>query len=510
MNKILAGFTFLSVLVILLGINRGFDISDEGLYMLLADPEQQNIGGIFNYDLFFKFFYKITGLQFGIVGLRIIRLLSYFLGAFSLTHFWKNVQHQKALSFSIFLFALSGLLAGYGFLPPSLSYNSVSVVAVCFWLAIVSRNELRLLQWFLLGFVFLLLFYAKITVFLSLGLLTILFFLLKKSISILKLGMLLLPLLFFEAIFYILFQENALTRLTAELGFLHQREDYNAISMINYTSVGGFWIFLSGALFFVAAKLKKLGFKYHVVVLGLALLALASVFYLTFITSEWSHIVMLATFAGISWQLGSLDARDFLRRELLVVLILFLLPFILHFGSNVYWMRLGIHYWVFWLVAFAILIEKKRSKSHDQFYSIVSIISLVVVIFGIWLTPFEGVYLWDSTEKWEYQPEKEILLSTEYIKFLKNVNHEIVTSKSKNVVALYGNPGILYLLGKTSPYYPGYWKSSQAELFLNDGNELDLILFNELYEFPFNRNEWSIRKELVQPNGEKLQVLWRK
>jgi len=39
---------------------------------------------------------------------------------------------------------------------------------------------------------------------------------------------------------------------------------------------------------------------------------------------------------------------------------------------------------------------------------------------------------------------------------------------------------------------------------------LDLIFFNQQEIFPFDRNNWTLTKELIQPNGEKLQILWKK
>lgn len=90
MSKILGIFTGLSLVVILLGINRGFDFSDEGLYLLMADPHQQNLGGIFNYDLFFKLFCRVKGFEFVIFGMRILPMILYTVAAFSLTLFWKK------------------------------------------------------------------------------------------------------------------------------------------------------------------------------------------------------------------------------------------------------------------------------------------------------------------------------------------------------------------------------------------------------------------------------------
>jgi hypothetical protein len=494
--------------VILFGINRGFDFSDEGLYVLLADPDQQNLGGIFNYDLFFKLFHQITGIQFGVVGLRIIRLLSYFLAAFALAVFWKNVNKHPRISCPIFWLSVAGLFAGYGFLPPTLSYNSISVVAICLWLAIVSKTKLELKDWLVLGIVFCTLFYVKITVGLVLGILTLCYFLLIKAVQLSKLFVLLSPFLLFEGLFYMLFQENGMTRLLSEYGFLYQRQDYSIISLIKYTAVGGFWVLLAGVPFWGASQAKKRGFTYFGWILALGILVLGTVFYFTFITSEWTHAVLLLTVAGISWQLGSKDTSSLSSRESLFIATLILLPFVLHFGSNVYWMRLGIHYWVFWLLALVMLTRKESVPVQYGLYAMAALSSTVLVIFGIWLTPFEGVYLWQAGEKWEYQPGKQILLSQQYIDFLSEVKGE--TEDGEKVIALYSNPGLHYMLGRTYPFSPGFWKSSQAKLFLNVAAEFDVILYNQLDEFPFEERDWITQKELTQPNGEKLLILWRK
>lgn len=494
--------------MILFGINRGFDFSDEGLYVLLADPAQQNIGGIFNYDLFFKLFYKISGIQFGVVGLRVIRLLSYFLAAFALAVFWKNINNHPRISLPIFLLSLAGLFAGYGFLPPSLSYNSISVVAVCIWLAIVSKIDLKLKDWLILGIVFCTLFYVKITVGLLLGLLTLGYFLLTKALQLPKLFVLLSPFLLFEGIFYLLLQENGTTRLLSEYGFLYHRQDYSIISLIKYTAVGSFWVLLIGIPFWVASQIKKQGFQYFKWILAAGGVLMVTVFYFTFITSEWSHAVLLFTFAGISWQLGTMDISSLTSRESLFIATLILFPFILHFGSNVYWMRLGIHYWVFWLLALVLLTQKKPPTFQTGLYALAAFSSIVLVIFGIWLTPFEGVYLWNASEKWEYQPGKHIFLSQTYIDFLSEIKDEI--GEEDMMIALYSNPGLLYMLGRTSPYSPGFWKASQAKALLKGEADLKIILYNQLDEFPFEEMDWLNQKELTQPNGEKLLILWRK
>jgi hypothetical protein len=506
----LKALVFLSILAIIFAIPRGFDISDEGMYVLLADPNQQNLGGVFNYDLIFKLIFKLTGLEFGIKGLRVLRLISYFLGAFGLATFWKNIQNENRISATIFLLALAGLFAGYGFLPATLSYNSISVVAVSLWLGIVSREELNGKQWLLLGLVFLTLFYSKITVCFLLGFLTIFYFGFIRQLSFKNILLFLTPFVFFEGLFFLLFQENALSRLSAEQGFLQQRQDYSAFLLLKYTLVGLFWSVLATFFFLIAGKFKKNLSKLYFPFLALAIVVLCAVFYRTWITEEWVHIFLLATFAFIAWQMGQVKWKEFKSKRGFFLFVLIALPFLLHFGSNVYWMRLGIHYWVFWLFAFALLIQTKSAKFQIYFHQFTAVSSVVLVSIGIWITPFEGSYLWDSNHPWEYKTGKIIFLTKFQIDFLEKLKPEIEPVEAGEIASLYMNPGLLYILDRTSPHIPGYWKPSQAKTFLGNGDQLEFILFNQLDTFPFEQKKWEIKDELIQPNGETLQVLWKK
>jgi len=125
--------------------------------------------------------HRFTGLEFGIIGLRIIWLISYLTGAFGLAVFRKNLFELQTLSLSIFLLCLAGLFAGYGFLPTTLSYNSTYAVAVCFWWVIISRKNMNLTGRSLLRFA--ILFYAKVSTCLLLGALTVIYFLLKNDFN---------------------------------------------------------------------------------------------------------------------------------------------------------------------------------------------------------------------------------------------------------------------------------------------------------------------------------------
>ena len=81
MTNFLLCVSFIICLALLIcGIDRGFEISDEGFYMFLSVPAQANENGIINYDLFFKLFYQLTGHTFSLIEMRLLRLFGYFLG----------------------------------------------------------------------------------------------------------------------------------------------------------------------------------------------------------------------------------------------------------------------------------------------------------------------------------------------------------------------------------------------------------------------------------------------
>ena len=111
MSKLAPFAVMACVFLVFTGINRGFDISDEGLYVLLADPRQDNVAGIFNYDLIFKLIYQGIGYSFSLVELRILRLIGYLMGALALTGFWKNVSAEPKMSAEVFWISCLGLFS---------------------------------------------------------------------------------------------------------------------------------------------------------------------------------------------------------------------------------------------------------------------------------------------------------------------------------------------------------------------------------------------------------------
>ncbi len=473
MPRFLLFLSFLATAIIVAAINRGFDFSDEGLYLLLTDPMQENYDGLFLYDLFFKLLHKLLGVEFGIQGLRLIRLLSMGIGALALVYFWKNIKMDSTLSLEIFLISFLGLLSGYSFLPPSLSYNSISVVLTCVWLALViGAKHSRIL---LLAIALTLVFFAYI----KLSAAVILFSLTctlfgYRSRSFIQ-TFLYSTVLFIalEGLFYWAFQDGLILRAIHFVKLDTLRESYHWSNLLKSTLVGSFWSFVVFISFFFAAVASNSSFKLRNIVFLVAGVVFLGVVYITHITSEWPHVILLFTIAILGYLLGKrIPYKGMSGGKYLLILLV--LPFILHFGSNVYWLRLGIHYWVFWILAILVL----EGKSIFHFKSVFGLLSVSLVTYGIWLFPFEQSPLWNANQEWEYKPGKFIKITPEQKQLLQNLQSAMKEYPHSQVLALYRNPGMAYLAGYTIPMKPGFWEKSELDVYLiNTSLELGIIYY---------------------------------
>jgi hypothetical protein len=465
--------------MVILGINRGFDVSDEGLYVLLAHPLQENQGGIFNYDLFFKLFHQITGIHFGIVGLRLLRLFIYSLGALALAVFYRNLKGEKRLSLESYLISLLGLMAGYGFLPASLSYNHLSVVLAAGCLALLSTRVSKLTQNLSLGLLLGILVYVKVTTALLLGLLTLGLMLYEKRLNWKVLFALLIPFILLEGVFYLTLSANAIIRLSDGLSIQTGREDYHWWTLVKHTGVGAFWSLLLFVISFLSFRLIKKKFFQALLIIS----AFHLTFFITHITDEWNHFFLLLGVVIWAWFFAKSDFSRFSAKEKIWILLLLVLPFVLHFGSNVYWLRIGIHYLVFWIMAWLILAEKARLKSFKWVNIGISFSALLLVFNGLWWHPFEQRELWKNTDNWEYLPGKTIRLSSHQISTLQKLKIQI--GEEKELLAAYRISGIPFLLGKTLPQSPGYWDQEQLKGFFPEGYSKD-VLFSPIDSLPQN------------------------
>lgn len=409
----------------------------------------------------------------------------------------------------MYLLAVLGLFSGYAFLPPSLSYNSISVVLACFWLAIISNQEKQLKDYLFLGLILGLLFYVKITSCLVLGVLTLGLSVYKGEFNLKLIVGLLIPFLVMEFCFYLSLGDTGVLRFTGGLDLLRSRNDYGYYLLVKYLAVGIFWLVLVFVPFWVAGfyNLKSKGLTVFFGLVGL--LSLISIFIFTTITDEWNHAILLISSAVLGYFVGKHGIRNMNSAQLLAFFLLAGMPFFLFFGSNVYWLRLGIHYWVFWIFALMLFFSHFTSKLQNVFKLGIAIGSLLLVVNGIWLSPFGQEPLWKSDFKWEYGSGKSILLSQSQVDLLKNLKKKTDSYSKEEVLAIYRIPGIPYMLNLNSPKSPGYWSRSHLESYFPEGVNFELIIYSPSDSLP--QGEWGAftRQHYPMPNGEEIQVLWR-
>ncbi len=500
MSRVLPVAVICCVFLVLAGINRGFDISDEGLYVLLADPQQSNVAGIFNYDLFFKLFHRSAGYAFSLVELRLIRLIFYFLGAFALTGFWINVTGKKDQAFSVFWISCLGLFAGYGFLPPSLSYNSLVVVISCSWLYLASSQNKTWHRTFLMGILLALLTYVKIS-------LVPLFFPLtiwaQRGFRPFGLGhilLLILPLFFLEAVFLLNLDDSAIYRLVDGVNLHSQRPGYQIKALIKSVLVGGFWVCMLSGLFFLLGFYQRKQLSIYPMFLILGLVGLGWIGYQTHITAEWNHLLLLVSGAALGYFAG----RDGINKDQnhFWAIVLFFFPFLLHFGSNVYWLRIGIHYWVFWILAF-LLVAKNHLTAFSYFFACVI---LLVVFNGIWWHPFgHEKPLWEKKEGWLRSENETIYLDPEHIEWAKKVKQFGKERGTDEILAAYRIPGMVWLAGYQVPFSPGFWDKGQLDAFFEQ--QPKEMIYCQLENPPL---DWKFEHstDLGTFQSDSLQLVW--
>lgn len=470
-------------------IPRGFDFSDEGLYVGIANPFQSNKFGVLNYDLFFKFLFQVFSYEFGIIELRILRLISYGLAAFYLVKCFHFEQKAPGRQWTLGVFAFLILCSGYAFLPMSFSYNSMTVVVGSVYLSLFvgfflkKKENLKLSLG--MGICIAILFYFKITVAAALFGLTVILILMSKIKKTGYLSVLVLPIFACEMIFWFVLQDCASIRLAEGIEVLQHREGYSLGRLLKTNLVGLFWVLItvsSGWFFGLATRIKNLYMK--IIILGILVIGVVGVTYMTSITVEsvYSFMMLSIFLMGFLFQKHYYFIKS--REKRVLILILFFFPFLLHFGSNVYFLRNGIHYAFSWVIMLVLLVEDQERSSLLRVGMVIALFPFLVD--GLWLRPFEQKSIWHQNIKYNYRNNKSIYLDIDQYNVLEAVKDVIskLEPKQEEILPIYANPGIPYLLGYHLPYSPGIWDYEYLKALYRDHIAAPLVLVNDRDKFP--------------------------
>ncbi|MHA7129418.1 hypothetical protein [Algoriphagus namhaensis] len=454
------------------------------MYLLLADPEQENIAGFFNYDLWFKAIYRLTGFEFGVLELRIFRLLLLFPGAFVL---WRIVQRESRSvlnRFEIFVILFLGLALSYIFLPQSLSYNHLSIFFSTVWLYFFSDRKWNFKTFLGLGFCLTGLFYVKITSCLTLGLVTlvkVVIDLFRGELKLSDLFLLIAPMVFLESFFFFVLGDFGVSRVIAALELVSDRTEYSFLNLLKYTTVGLFWTGTVLIPFTLSGYIKKkskcsMGIRFG------ALSLLFFVMHLTNTSGEITHFPALIILAFFSYQLGSSFRDGVSKTRLTLVLILFFMPFLIYFGSNFYFYRIATHYSVFWILGILLLISGQQTRVASARISLVAFSFGTIIFVGLWLYPSHTSSLFKNDRSWEFG-NQSLLLDSSQVEILTSLEERLVEKEHSKTLFAFANPGFPYLLNLNIPNTPLIWNKEDLRSRISP-EEIDVLFYNGFGDLP--------------------------
>lgn len=475
----------IQLILLIYAIPRGFDFSDEGYYALIADPYQQHRGSPIQMNLFFKLFHEITGVSIGLIDLRVLRLMLYILASIYLIKIIKAV-YFKTLEIHHYLFAWTTIVIGYSFLPQSLSYNHLtSAISIFLVFHGIRRYYLKQIEvqnsWkisLLLSF----LIYIKPTT----ALLFSVFYLLLELLTDRKRLLLSVfkPLFVFgllEMIFYWVVGENFYLNVLKQESVLLNRTSYQLISILKTLVVGCMWsilLVLSGFLIWKGKNsigVSKLFFFLPGVLMFLFILTQIS------ITDESVFIIVGVLLLGIGFFLKQ-TFHSIERKQWYLLVLFFILPFMLHAGSNVYFLRqLNQYAWAWGLLLLIFIPESQFKKITLIFVSIFTLITFDGLIYR----PFGQSSLWNQTIQWEYQEQtKSILISRPIFQELGILKKIIAENnvQPNELIAFFRIPGYLYLLDFQMPRISNLWEDSQLSLI--NWSDIRLVILSNHENIP--------------------------
>lgn len=522
---------FVLTLILIWSLNKGFDLSDEGLYLALSNTNVVNLDGQFNYDLFFKLFYQITNIKFDIINLRILKLIL-LLTVFLL---YRVVFKYFKIDYLGQVFVGIGLFSSYTLFGQSLSYNTISFLFVALFNLIIFRHifiKKSRISYFLTGSLSSLVFFSKSTVGLLLLAISIFLIILElfiKGERINKFGILffLFSFCLVQFIFQLLFDQYSFLQVLENGVQLSERSNYyNRYSIIKYSLAALKWTFCLLLIGFLVFKILRTSLNIKIKsVFVLIVFILGFLFFnshsnlFTFRFRE--YLIGLSTLIILGYYFGSLKFSSLSSPWIYFILFSFLLPLVISFGSNYYFFR-GISLYIFfWFLILAIIRSNFSEFENINFsftFSMLTLSFLILykVFINVVITPFKQPPLINELIIFKYYENSFIYLEKSQAKYLNDLRkvfdkHIPIDS---NVTGLYQLPGDILIAGRQNFYNPCIWESTQYEFYKKKAIEKGLFpikqyfLVNSVNEFQeFGKYDFVVLDSVVHYSNSKKYLL---
>ena len=482
---ILILFVVIILTILFWSINKGIDLSDEGLHFAFSNPNTINNNGLVNYDLFFKILYKITKFEFSIISLRLLKLSSLVL------LFVLGLPFFRRSNFSVLdkSFLAVAIFSCYTYLTQSLSYNTISFVLVLSYIYMYTNfqksSAFRQYLWSLLMAVLSsLCFFVKPP--LSLVLLGMIFVLTTISLSefkwknvIFKFSLILLVYVSVQMVFQIIFSDYAfLTVLKDSLEISTYYGAYDKSILIKRIVASFKWVFILNIVGYIAAYLLNkatVTLKAKVISL-MAIAVLLAYFFVSHRSSNefdvFQYGLMITASIAIGFFIYFIKVQECSWHNRFIIILLFLAPFICTIGSNVYFFRTSQQYLFFWflLLVYSKSIGNKMPERYilTWYFIFASFISAKIYN-NVIANPDNQPKLSTNFVAYKYGNDKWIKLEKNQADYLKNLKVKLTQSSPnrKEIIGMYAMPGDIMLTGFINYYNPLIWDTFQWE-FLKD------------------------------------------
>ncbi len=467
-------------------IDKGVDLTDEGLYISLSNPFQENKFSQFNYDLYFKAIYQFFNYKISIVGLRILKFSSLLISCI-LSYFILKSYNVSVLFYSILIFFSFSIYSNW---PQSFSYNTHSYlvfILLLFLLSIKKRfKDNPYLFSICLAAIIILGFIGKSVFGIILFYLIIFIYFLEFRFNSLKyvLALSLFVLFGFWLLGLLYSNFNIIEILYAGFSMSDFDPNHNFFKLIISIISAFRWVLvllLSGFLL----NLFFRNFSFYV--LGSSLILI--IWFLTaHFNGTFNYYLKIIPFSFLYFVAGFFINFNFLLKNLNNFVFGFLClfgPFIIWLGSDYYFFRGGVIYSV--TIILFILINsfkgiKKLAFPDFVLFSLTSVLYLYIIFINLYISPFRINSSLNNLVEFNLKNGDSIFVPPNYFLYLTQLSSSFnkFVPEGNSITGMYQTSGDITLSGYLNSLNPCVWNSSQFKLYKsleNDYKENDFEYF---------------------------------
>ncbi len=535
-----AGLTSLiSVIGILIVFSdRGFDFTDEGLYALLSNPNQENRNSIINYNIIFKYLYQYFGITFNLIELRILRLILVLLGSFYLlTPIYQLNKERIKKVISPRLFVIIGLLLGFWSYAPLFlqtpNYNTFHFLGIQLFIGsllffhtkLISNQIIRTLLFSSICFLgFLFCWLSKVSGIPVLIIILVLqYFIKSNKSSVWHALFLLVFVIYFTTFlsFYTLMYKNIIQNV---MYALFQKTSSHSLDSQFKNLLLNFILILSAFLTGIFYRVKLYNSDRKKILVLLAILLIFAIFFIRFdfyeskitnysqpdffikyliIRISISMVLLLSFFTGISF-----DSNLF-NRKFIPILILSIGIIAYVIGTNHILLLQSISSIQFLILSWFFLESGRIQKT-----IVLSFIPITLIIFFCFIF-FDNIAsrqskLINATQKYYYGKKKYEYLFLDKESFLiqSKVKSSIEKDSINYILGYDRLPGFIYLSGYSYTSPGSYlWGDEDIDIYFRkkfaNPKSLQLILNGKKSEeivFPYLEKYTILLKDSIKVN----------